>query len=488
MRDNIVNINSSSRYERNTQQNNGNSGNHKSPKKKSKNTFGKVIFVLVSVVLFVYLVFNIVMYFNKDTVSIYEVQAEELSYDDTFNGVAIRDEKIVYADYAGYISYFVRNKKKSAKSSIIYSVDSSSKTYNLLKESFSEDKLDKNQINEVKSIITRYFDNDSSTIISNIEEFKDSLEEMIYDFVNNNMIDNLEDYVNTNQTGTSFHVCRTPYSGVISYKCDELNGITADMVTSDMFEDGYKPELMNLKSTGLISATDPVYRICSDENWSIVCKIPEDFYIENIDENEANILIGEKITPVHVTMRSFQNGSDYYVELLLNRYMSEFIDDRVLKVRFISNKETGLKIPNSAIVKKGYYLIPLSVFTSDQANNINYLLRESWDASSGKTVLNRIYPSKYYSDGYYAYIDTSLLDEGDYVCNTSTGERIKVSIVNYLDGVYNVNKGYYQFVRIDKLKTGDDYVIISPSTPNGIRQFDHIALDASKGIESMLII
>ena len=59
--------------------------------------------------------------------------------------------------------------------------------------------------------------------------------------------------------------------------------------------------------------------------------------------------------------------------------------------------------------------------------------------------------------------------------------------MNSLDGVYNVNKGYYQFVRIDRLETGSDYIIISPSTPDGIREYDHIALDASKGVESMLI-
>lgn len=458
-----------------------------SPKKKSGKV-RRVIFVITFLLLAIYLTFTVIKFINKDTVSIYEVQAEDLSYDNTFRGLAIRDEKLVYADYAGYISYYVRNKKKSAKSSIVYSIDSSSKTYDMLNESFSDDKLDAAQINEIKSVISRYFDNDSSTVIANIGEFNTALQDIIYDFVNNNMIKNLQDYVETGLTGTSFHVCRTPYSGVISYKSDNLNGLSADSITADMFEDNYPLNVHNLKSTGLISATDPVYRICPDENWSVVCKVPEDFFINNIDTHEGEVLIGEKVTPLKVSMRPFQTEDGYYIELSLNKYMSEFIDDRILTVRFINDKDTGLKIPTSAIVKKEYYLVPQTVFSYEEENDLYYLLREQYDESTGKIVLNKIYPTRYYFDGYYAYIDTNLLNDGDYVQNISTSERVKISITNTLDGVYNVNKGYYQFVRIDKLETGDDYVIISGNTPGGIRQFDHIALDASKGVESALIL
>ena len=186
--------------------------------------------------IFVYLVVNFIIMINRDKVSYYEVKAAQLSYDTTFSGIAIRDEKLIYADYSGYVSYFVRNKKKSAKNSIIYCVDSGSNTYNALKKDFGKDKLDKTQIKEIKSSIGRYLEGDSTTVIGNIGEFKEQLGSMIYDFVSNNMIENLKDYVAEGMTGSSFHVFRSPFSGVVSVKCDTLAGITADMVTADMFE------------------------------------------------------------------------------------------------------------------------------------------------------------------------------------------------------------------------------------------------------------
>ncbi|MCR5829572.1 MAG: hypothetical protein K6F93_04380 [Lachnospiraceae bacterium] len=422
---------------------------------------------------------------NRSNVSFYEVKAAQLSYDTTFSGIAVRDEKLVYSEQSGYINYFIRNKKKAAKNSIIYCVDSKNNTYNALKKDFTKDKLDRSQIIEIKSSIARYLSGESTTLVGNIGEFKEQLGSMIYDFVSNNMIDNLKDYVTEGMTGSSFHVCRSPISGVVSFKCDTYNGITSDMVTADMFKDA--PSIINLRSTGLISSSDPVYRICENENWSIVCKVTEEFYVDNVGSREASVLIGNKTTPISVTTTPYSIGEDYFVELKLNTYMSEFIDDRLLPVRFINNKDKGLKIPASSIVQKSYYLVPLNMFVEDKERNVMLLKKEIADPETGEIYLMDVNPSKYYSDGYYAYIDPMYVSDGDVINNPETGNRVRVSTMNSLDGVYNVNKGYYQFVRIDRLETGKDYIVISPSTPDGIREYDHIALDASKAVESMLV-
>ena len=257
------------------------------------------------------------------------------------------------------------------------------------------------------------------------------------------------------------------------------------MVTADMFENA--PEIKNLRSPGLITSADPVYRICEDENWSIVCKVTEDFYVDNVGTREAMVLIGNKSTPVNVTTTPYSIDGDYFVEIKLNTYMSEFIDDRLLSVRFINDRDAGLKIPVSSVVQKDYYLVPINMFVEDREHNIMLLKKETADPNTGEIYLVNVYPTKYYSDGYYAYIDPQYVSDGDVINNPDTGNRLRVSTMNSLDGVYNVNKGYYQFVRIERLETGSDYIIINPSTPDGIREYDHIALDGSKGTDSMLI-
>ena len=455
----------------------------KKNKTRKRNPFSVFAFILFG--LAVYLAVNIFIMANKDKVSFYEVKAAQLSYDTTFKGIAIRNEKLIYAEDSGYVSYFVRNKKKTAKNSVIYCVDSKSSTYNALKKDFGNDKLDKSQIKDIKNTIARYLEGDSTTIIGNIGDFKEQLGSMIYDFVSNNMIENLKDYVADGMTGSSFHVCKSPISGVVSFKSDAYTGITSDMVTADMFENA--PEIKNLRSPGLITSADPVYRICEDENWSIVCKVTEDFYVDNVGTREAMVLIGNKSTPVNVTTTPYSIDGDYFVEIKLNTYMSEFIDDRLLSVRFINDRDAGLKIPVSSVVQKDYYLVPINMFVEDREHNIMLLKKETADPNTGEIYLVNVYPTKYYSDGYYAYIDPQYVSDGDVINNPDTGNRMRVSTMNSLDGVYNVNKGYYQFVRIERLETGSDYIIINPSTPDGIREYDHIALDGSKGTDSMLI-
>jgi len=488
--DNVVNLRSrqGSRSRRPAVSNKDNNFDPNETKKDHKKAKKRVQFILLAFIacgIVIYLGIKLFVMIDRDKPSFYEVKAAQLSYDTTFTGVAIRDEKLVYAENSGYINYFIRNKKRSAKNSIIYCVDSMSNTYNALKKDFAKDKLDKAQISEIKSSIARYLDGDSTTVIGNIGDFKEQLGTMIYDFVSNNMIENLKDYVSDGLTGSSFHVCRSPISGVVSFKCDTYTGITSDMVTPEMFND--PPAIMNLRSTGLISSADPVYRICENENWSIVCKVTEEFYVDNVGTREASVLIGNKTTPISVTTTPYSIGEDYFVEINLNTYMSEFIDDRLLSVRFINNKDKGLKIPASSIVQKSYYLIPLNMFVEDTSRNIMILKKETADPDTGEIYLTNVYPSKYYSDGYYAYVDPQYISEGDVINNPETGNRIRVSTMNSLDGVYNVNKGFYQFVRIDRLETGSDYIVISPSTPDGIREYDHIALDASKAVESLLV-
>ena len=60
-------------------------------------------------------------------------------------------------------------------------------------------------------------------------------------------------------------------------------------------------------------------------------------------------------------------------------------------------------------------------------------------------------------------------------------------MVGRLKGVYNVNKGYAVFRRIEPLQEGDEYVIIKKGTSQGVSIYDHIALNASTVVEDAVI-
>jgi len=56
-----------------------------------------------------------------------------------------------------------------------------------------------------------------------------------------------------------------------------------------------------------------------------------------------------------------------------------------------------------------------------------------------------------------------------------------------LKGVYNVNKGYYRFQRIERLRQNSEYVIIKKNTPDGVRRYDHIAMNSEDAVDSAII-
>ncbi|MCR5684285.1 MAG: hypothetical protein K6G81_02540 [Lachnospiraceae bacterium] len=446
----------------------------------------EVIAAAILALIFLYLIINVMIYRSKKQVSIFEVQSQSIGYDKTFTGICIRSEELVRAAASGYINYYIANGGKASKNSIVYSVDSASTIYNTLGAQAGELKLSEDEIGRIKNVIyMRMKDYDGSNL-SWIGSFENELNSAIYEIVNDNILDAALALRDGDSSGTNFIAYRTEVSGVVSYKADSFTGFSAEDIDADSFT-GRDAGQRNLYSTGLIGAGDVVYRICTDDNWSVVVKVSEDFYVDNLEEREATVYLNGHSTPLTGTLRLYMQGSDYFAEVTFDKFMAGYIDDRYVDVRFGSVTDSGLKIPVSSICEKGYYLVPLSMFVDAEGYNGQVLKREIYNVDTGTTDYENIYPEKYFSDGYYAYIDMNDLNEGEYLCNTDTGERSKVGLVNYLEGVYNVNKGYYVFVRIEKIRSNSEYAIVKSNTPDGLRQYDHIALNSSDAVEQALI-
>lgn len=477
--DNIVNIDGSKRYK----------GNRvRKPKKKALSFIkpehiGALIFLLI----FAYLVINLYIYLTREQTSIYEVTSVELAQDTVYRGIVVRSEELVEAGHTGHINYYVGDNRRAARNGVVFTIDSGSEIYSELRAGFEEFSLTDEEIYGVKAMITRYMSSYDSFNIAWISEFQSELGETVSDYVNDNMIVSMEELRNSGVSRSSFYVCKTGVSGVVSYNYDSLNGITYPEITGEMFAKDYPYSVSRIKNGSLVDASEYAYRICDDETWSIVCKVDQDFYVSRLESDKATVFIGDSITPLPCSLKTRQSGSDYLACLTFDSYMSQYMNDRFLNVRFASEEQAGLKIPVSSIVSKAYYLVPVNCFAREDGYG-GYVLRVLMYGDDGEALGYRcVYPSRYFSDGYYAYIDSGLLKEGDIVLDPETGSQIRVSTVNYLEGVYCVNKGYYQFVRIDKLRQNSEFAIISPDTVYGIRCFDHIALEADKAVEGDLI-
>ena len=445
--------------------------------------FGAVIFAVI----FIYLIINILFYAGKDKLAIYEVQGDNISTETRFDGIALRKENIISSDYAGYINYYIQNGKRSAKNGVIYSIDEGSKLYTEILDNTGIDHLQDNDIKQIKNVIYGYLDDYSGFRFDEVAEFKQELSDTVYELVNDSSIESMKSIASVGST-SAFHVKRADTAGVISYRNDKLCGLDFDHVTDDMFNKGYDIGQTNLRSKGLVSAGESTCRIVTDENWQIAVKVPENVYISLLELDKLSVYINDYYLPVECGLKTIQRGSSYYALLSLDKYMPMYIDERVLSVEFVSSVEGGLKVPLSAIAKKEFYLVPLNMLVEDPQYTGQVFMKEGYSAETGNPLYIPIYAPKYYSDEYYAYVDTELLSEGDVLHNPETGERFKIgALKNTIEGVYIVNKGYFQFVKVERIRQNAEYAIVKKNTKEGLNLYDHIALDATKAKDKQII-
>ena len=226
MRDNIVNFDGSKR-----------GPNYESPKKPKKSIVSKLkpeyLGAAIFVLIFVYLVINLYIYYTKEQLSIYEVQAENISYSTVFKGIAVRDEEIVYSDEAGYVNYYIQSGKRVAKDNIVYSVDKSSEIYNTISGSSGELSLDSDEIREIKNVVHGFINVYDEADFGKLTVFNSNISETVFDLINENRLNNVEGLISSGVSSSSLRIKCSNKSGVLSYKSDNLFSINEDGINAD---------------------------------------------------------------------------------------------------------------------------------------------------------------------------------------------------------------------------------------------------------------
>ena len=144
-------------------------------------------------------------------------------------------------------------------------------------------------------------------------------------------------------------------------------------------------------------------------------------------------------------------------------------------------KESGLKIPNSSIVEKEFFLIPEKYVLLGSNSTSNYMVKRVTYDAKGARIEESIDISIYNYDeenGVY-YVDDEILRKDDILCSDdSIIDTYVVQKTGTLIGVYNINKGYADFKQIIILSQNDEYSIIASNTDYGLSMYDYIVLDA----------
>ena len=434
--------------------------------------------IIVFLILFLYIAINVYIYFTKEQLSIYEVHEGTTAIDNRITALILRDEQIITSAKAGYVSYYQKEGARVAKNATVYSLDDSGRMIDVLATGDVPITMSAKNSAQLNHTIKAFRSSFRDANFDQVYSFKEDAQSTVLDILNTTML--TSEQVLKAETGKtySYDMVTSPISGIVSYYTDGYENITFESVNADMFNlDNYVRT--SLRTNDIIDVNTPIYKLIGSEEWNLVFSLTEEQYNKLNGKEHIRFTVLEDDFDMSGALMLSQKGSEYFAEITLNRYLSNYLNDRYLEVELNFDTVEGLKIPLTSMIDKDFYLVPLEYFSMGADSTNTGLIVETYDEKTGDAKYN-FYPTDiYFQDDAYAYVDTDLFPAGTYIHSTTNTERFTLGPTNKLTGVYNVNLGYAVFKRIEILYQNEEYAIVKKDTQNGLSAYDQIALDGT---------
>lgn len=427
--------------------------------------------------LIVYIIVVIISYMQTEPIKGYEIQLGSLSVSKTYTGLAIRQEELITTPYTGYINFYVREGERVSSRDNVYSIDESGKLASLLSTAdMGDSDYTDDDLSELRTEVVQYKRGFDCKDFNSVYDFKYDLEGTVIKLANLNIYENLETLNNTSSGGV-VSLCSAGQSGYVVYSTDGYESITADGVSADLFDQSTY-EKTRINNNDLVEKGSTVAKLITEEDWSLVIQVDSDKADELEEEGyvEVKFIKTQQTSWGKVTIHRLADG--VYAELGFSNSCVSFCTDRYVDIELVTDDEQGLKIPNTAIAQKEFFIIPAEYMTKGGSNGDYGVLKEKYD-EDGNVEYVFVETTVYNSDDEEFYVDDTNLSIGDYICKPDSSEKMAVSKSGTLTGVYNMNKGYADFKQITIIAQNDEYSIVSSNTKYGLTVYDRIVLDAS---------
>ena len=330
----------------------------------------KIILYIVLLLILIYIIYTIYLLIKQPT-DIFTVEEGKLYQEETVIGYVIRDEQVVKGEnYKNGISPIKAEGERAAKDENIFRYYSANE--DSLKEKIanldtkiqevmvndkslgsSDMKLLENQIDEKMQNIRNVTD------VTKLEEYKKEINDLVTRKAKiagdlspkgsylNQLIEERKNYESQLNSGSEY--VKAPISGIVSYKVDGLE----EVLTPDNFSALSKEYLESLNlQTGKIVPT-------SEESGKVINNFY--CYIATITSSQEakNAEVGKNVkvrlsnnveVPAQITNIVKENDEETLIILKLEKEIEELINYRKISFDLIWWNDTGLKVPNQAIV------------------------------------------------------------------------------------------------------------------------------------------
>lgn len=330
----------------------------------------KIILYIVLLLILIYIIYTIYLLIKQPT-DIFTVEEGKLYQEETVIGYVIRDEQVVKGEnYKNGISPIKAEGERAAKDENIFRYYSANE--DSLKEKIanldtkiqevmvndkslgsSDMKLLENQIDEKMQNIRNVTD------VTKLEEYKKEINDLVTRKAKiagdlspkgsylNQLIEERKNYESQLNSGSEY--VKAPISGIVSYKVDGLE----EVLTPNNFSALSKEYLESLNlQTGKIVPT-------SEESGKVINNFY--CYIATITSSQEakNAEVGKNVkvrlsnnveVSAQITNIVKENDEETLIILKLEKEIEELINYRKISFDLIWWNDTGLKVPNQAIV------------------------------------------------------------------------------------------------------------------------------------------
>lgn len=442
--------------------------------------------MIVFLVIFIYVMINIVSFFVKKKLTVYRVTKDEMTTTFSLTGIALRDEKLLKASQNGYITYYVEEGKRVKKTGTLYILDKDGK----VQETFADQaealrgKGETLDDEEVQKKVTEFQSIYSDSQFSDVYDLKYDLKNTILN-LNEDSMKEVIDAVSKKLGEDAFHTETSPASGAVAFYSDSFDGKTADDIKdSDFDQETYRAVRYN--SSDQVKKGNVVCRVTNSENWMLVVPLEKSQYDFLQDKDSVTVKFQSDQEKTTADLEVKKKGNSYFGYLSLDDYVVRYLDERYLDIDITLDSHEGLKIPNSAIVKKKFYQVPVEYISKgNDGKEEGFSVRTTDD--KGEVKVEQKDFTIYKKTKKYCYLDPEEVGEDVVLQSMDSDDTYLVEKTKMLEGVYCTNQGYADFRLIQKNAQKDDYCIVEENTDHGISLYDFIVLDSSTIKENQII-
>lgn len=332
----------------------------------------KIIIYIILFLLLLYVFYTMYLLVKQPT-NTFTIEEGKLYHEETVIGYVIRNEKVVKGkNYKNGMEQIKVEGEKVAKNENIFRYYSNNEEN--LKQKVSE--LD-GKIQEVMKSNTNLFPSDMKLLenqidekvyninkindITKLEEYKREIDNLVKKKSKiagdqsqkgsylNQLIEERKKYENSLNAGAEY--VTAPMSGIISYKVDGLE----EVLTPDNFETLSKEyfEKLDLKTGKVVATNEECGKVIDNFSCYIATVIPL--------KNEQYAEVGKKIKirlsnnaeiPAEITNIIKEQDDNLVLFLKIDKQIKELINYRKISFDLIWWSETGLKVPNHAIIEE----------------------------------------------------------------------------------------------------------------------------------------